>query len=199
MNIHNGCPIPETHSLIGRLPVAQAFPRMFARGAVTTEFDTMGKIRSLSEKEARALELVAAQLTTKEIARELEITPRAVEERLRSAREKLDAPDRRAAARLFLQGGKSCGETTGMPATVEIGDIQAPRSFRDLPDTSIFTLQDSVSRNFAGAEDAPTFLEAFDVRFGMPGRVAAIVLLAAVLGLLGLAAVSIAVTLERMV
>jgi DNA-binding CsgD family transcriptional regulator len=163
----------------------------------TSELDHVGKIGSLSEKETRALELVAAQLTTKEIARELGITPRAVEERLRSARGKLDAPDRRAAARLLLQR-EPCGETTGRSATVATYPFGSPKNLRELPDTSIFTLEDSVSSDFFGADGPPTFLEAFDIRFGKPGRVAAIVLLAMVLGLLGAAAVSIALTLERL-
>lgn len=164
----------------------------------TSELDHSGKIGSLSEKETRALELVAAQLTTKEIARELGITPRAVEERLCSARGKLDAPDRRAAARLLLQREPSCGETTGRSATVATYPSASPKNLRELPDTSIFTLEDSVSSDFFGTDGPPTFLEAFDIRFGKPGRVAAIVLLAMVLGLLGAAAVSIALTLERL-
>ena len=63
----------------------------------------------------------------------------------------------------------------------------------------MFTLEDSVPRGFPSEDQVPTFLEAFDVRFGKPGRLAAIVLLAVTLGLLGAAAVSIAVTLGQIV
>ena len=165
---------------------------------MTSLIDPADNTTSLSQKEMRALELVAAQYTTKEIARDLGISPRAVEERLKSAREKLDAPDRRAAARIFLDRREACGETTGGPTTVDHTRSSLSQSFRDLPDASVFTLEDSVPRGFSGEDDAPTFLEAFDVRFGKPGRVAAIVALAATLGLLGAAAVSIAVTLGQL-
>ena len=154
---------------------------------------------SLSLKETRALELVAAQFTTKEIARELGISPRAVEERLKSAREKLDAPDRRAAARILLEQSDACGATTGGPTTVDWRRPSLPQSLRELPESSVFTLEDSAPQSFSDDQDAPTFLEAFDVRFGKPGRLAAIVLLAVTLGLLGAAAVSIAVTLGQLV
>ena len=153
----------------------------------------------LSQKETQALELVAAQFTTKEIARELGISPRAVEERLKSAREKLDAPDRRAAARILLERGEPCGITTGGPTTVDKSGSSLPQKLRELPDTSVFTLEDSIPLGFPGDDQAPTLLEAFDVRFGKPGRLAAIVLLAVTLGLLGAAAVSIAVTLGQLV
>lgn len=165
---------------------------------MTSELDPEAELAALSPKEAKALELVAAQFTTKEIARELGISPRAVEERLKSARKKLDVPDRRAAARLFLEQRQACGETTGGPATLEFARASAPRRLQDLPDASVFTLEDSMPRGFDGGEDVPTFLEAFDVRFGKPGRIAAIVLLAVILALLGAAAVSIAVTLDSL-
>ena len=154
---------------------------------------------SLSAKETRALELVAAQFNTKEIARQLGISPRAVEERLKSAREKLDAPDRRAAARILLEQGGACGITTGGPTTVDEHHGSLSQGLRELPETSVFTLEDSALQSFSGDDSAPTFLEAFDVRFGKPGRLAAIVLLAVTLGLLGAAAVSIAVTLGQLV
>ncbi len=165
---------------------------------VASEIAPSAETATLSEKETRALELVAAQFTTKEIARELGITPRGVEERLKSARDKLDAPDRRAAARVLLQRQQACGETTGEPTTLEFTPPATARRLRDLPDASVFTLNDSVSRDFEREVDAPGFLEAFDVRFGKPGRVAAIVFVAVALGILGAAAVSIAVTLGQM-
>lgn len=166
---------------------------------MNSTIDPATGVSALSEKEARALELVAAQFTTKEIARELGISPRAVEERLKSARDKLDAPDRRAAARIYLDQREDCGETTGWPPTVDSSARGLPHGLRELPDASIFTLEDSAARIFPGDDPAPTFLEAFDVRFGKPGRLAAIVLLAVFLGLLGAAAVSIAVTLGQLI
>lgn len=165
---------------------------------LTSDLHDLPPHELLSEKEARALELVADQFTTKEIARELGITPRAVEERLRSAREKMNAPDRRSAARLFLQSRETCGITTGGSSTVGNRDRFGSQSLRDLPDSALFTLEDS-SGIFFDKATGPTFLEAFDVRFGKPGRLVAIVLLAAALALVGAAAVSIAVTLGEIV
>lgn len=148
----------------------------------------------LSAKEEHVLRFVAQQFTNKEIARELDISCRAVEERLRSAREKLGAPDRRSAARLFLALSQMCDRTTCGPDTVEFSTVPPEASRQETLKSQRFLLEDVGRGTFESGAAKPTFLEAYDGRFGRIGRLYAVVGLAALVGLLLIAGVAIAVT-----
>lgn len=61
------------------------------------------RLQKLTEKEAEILRLLARGFDIKACAKELAISPNAVTERLRSARQKLGVSSSRAAARLYAQ------------------------------------------------------------------------------------------------
>ncbi|WP_082732632.1 helix-turn-helix domain-containing protein [Sphingomonas sp. CCH18-H6] len=147
----------------------------------------------LSTKEVEVLHFVARQFTNKEIARELDISCRAVEERLKSARDKLGAPDRRSAARAFLALSDTCDPTTCGLDTVEVSSLLPVTPHQEMAASQRFFLADVGSGDFEVGITAPTFLETYDVRFGPMGRLYAVVGLAALVGLLMIAAVAIAV------
>jgi len=63
------------------------------------------RLARLTRRERECLELVARHWRTKEIARQLDLAPDTVDEYVRSAVRKLGAPDRAAAARIWLADG----------------------------------------------------------------------------------------------
>lgn len=77
--------------------------------------DQFGACEALTEKEREALVLVYRNFTSKEIARELNISPRSVNHRIDNARQKLGVATRQEAARLLVEDGESI---TGAPLTV---------------------------------------------------------------------------------
>lgn len=165
---------------------------------VNAESSLRAELSALSSKEQEALELVAQQFTNKEIARNLKISSRAVEERLKSAREKLDAPDRRTAARRYQALRRTCGQTTGEPTTVETSISVWQQSGGDTTASSQFASRDIGSTDFEHGTTDPTWLEAFDLRFGRIGRVYAVVGLSVLLALLLVAGVTIAVVAKML-
>lgn len=154
---------------------------------------------SLTQKEGEALELAAKQFTNKEIARKLEISSRAVEERLRSARAKLKAPDRRSAARRYLSLLEACDRTTCGPSTVDHASNILQRTSQETAYTPPPSLEGSDRTGSDDERGRPTFLEAYDFKFGRVGRVYAVVGLSVLIGLLMIAGVTIAVVARMLV
>jgi hypothetical protein len=150
---------------------------------------------------------VAQQFTNKEIARALNISTRAVEERLRSARLKLRAPDRRAAARIFQALPQTCEESTGGTTTVDTKPAPTQVALpaddpKHVKENKTFTEELQLTQgdplNAPGRPDRLARLEAFDRRFGRIGRVFAILGLAALLAVLLVAGVTIAVVAQML-
>jgi DNA-binding CsgD family transcriptional regulator len=73
----------------------------------------------LSERQRECLELVGQGLTSKEIARKLNLSPSTVDNHVRSALERLSIDDRRAAARILQEQRTPVAQTTGPPQSYE--------------------------------------------------------------------------------
>lgn len=99
----------------------------------------MVEVSSLTEKEREVLRLVGQNYTSKEIARELDISVRAVDHRVENARKKLGNVTRVEAARMLGNDGIS---STGMPFTVPPGRSDSP-SGRGRDEDDISTFRDS--------------------------------------------------------
>lgn len=67
---------------------------------------------SITERQRAVLDLVLEHRTSKEIARELDIAPNTVDQRLNAARNKLNARDRAETARIYGHLLSLCGEST---------------------------------------------------------------------------------------
>lgn len=61
------------------------------------------RFAALSRRERECLRLVAQALSSKEIAARIGLSPHTVDDHLRSAKRTLEAPDRRAAARMLVE------------------------------------------------------------------------------------------------
>jgi hypothetical protein len=144
-------------------------------------------------------------MTSKEIARDLGVAPNTVEKRLLRVRDKLGTIDRNSTARLYADLRKS-GSSDGwekIPPQFLAQDpsayvIAEPKS--DLPKSAVFQLADVLRmEDFADLETpAPKGLLALDHRFGKIWRIAAIPLLALLIGMVLIWALSFARTLTEM-
>lgn len=142
----------------------------------------------LTENERLVLDGLLAHKKSKQIARDLNISVSAAEERIRSARHKLNAPDRSAAVRIYA--GLRAEHRVSVPSFqgVEEYSIRPDELFRELRGGPGFELNDA--QDWAGFNEAyrqpRTLLESFDRVFGWPGRllliVACFVLLCLALG-----------------
>lgn len=92
------------------------------------EMDTSLRSR-LSMRQRQCLELVGQGYTSKEIGRQLGLSPSTVDSHVRSALERLNMSDRAEAARLFQRGHQSSVE----PVPLMRMPDPAPRSLFSLP------------------------------------------------------------------
>lgn len=164
----------------------------------------MQLLDGLTPKQIEVLELLAAHRTTKEIARELDIAPNTVDQRINAVREKWGTTNRKDTVRRYTQLLELCGKTTYGLSRLDPGAPGAEYDGQDLPADPLFVLSDAsaFSRHqewFDQPETAPTGLEAFDTRFGRGGRVAAVLVLALILAMTLASSLAIAEVLARLI
>ena len=180
---------------------------------ITLQDRDLATLASLTPKQLQVLDLVLEHKSSKEIARVLGISPPTVEQRIVAARSKLGASTRGELARAYTQLRASCGDKPGnsLPYEESLYDFSQmadslpfEQNERQAPDfNSIHTLADAGAFHIpAPWDDGPIAikgLEALDQRFGVLGRLYAIIGLAAVLALMFLAMFAIARTLNGLI
>jgi DNA-binding CsgD family transcriptional regulator len=139
------------------------------------------RLEDLTDKEIAVLERLALHMTSKEIARDLDIAPNTVEKRLLRVRDKWRTPDRGSTARLFTELRSEGWER--LPPQILAHDpgehlVAQPRS--GLPQSAVFRLSDVLTADSLGEWDTPPpkGLQALDDKFGKAWRIVAIPLLA---------------------
>jgi hypothetical protein len=110
-----------------------------------------------------------AHKKAKQIARDLGLSFSAVEERIRSGRQKLGAPDRTVAVRLYAAIREDHRNPVPMFEGVESLPFSPEELIRELDGGPPFSIQDSQTWGNWGRRRP--LLETFDERFGMAGRV----------------------------
>lgn len=75
-------------------------------------------LASITDRQRAVLDLVVQHWTSKEIARELDISPSTVDQRINAVRAKLGARDRAETARAYAELNSICGRTIYGPAVV---------------------------------------------------------------------------------
>lgn len=103
------------------------------------------RLDSITDRQREVLDLVVQHWTSKQIARELGISPNTVDQRVNAVRDKLGARDRAETVRMYLQLSQMCGETICGPT--QVGDplssgLSDPQEDLVKP---VFTLKDSAS------------------------------------------------------
>lgn len=76
------------------------------------------RLASITDRQRAVLDLVVQHWTSKEIARELNISPNTVDQRINAVRAKLGAKDRAETARLYADLNNICGRTIYGPAVI---------------------------------------------------------------------------------
>lgn len=153
----------------------------------------------LTEAQIEVYDRVLLHMTSKEIARDLNIAPNTVDQRVKAAWVKLDAHDRASAARKYALLKSICGQTTYGEPAIDFHDKRHEYLDQDLPDGPIFFVEDASSFGSNFVEGQPTVLEALDAKFGPLGRVAAILIAAVVLAVIALVVTAISVALGDLV
>lgn len=103
----------------------------------------MAQLEMITDRQRAVLDLVVQHWTSKEIARELGISPNTVDQRINAVRTKLGARDRAETARLYAELNGICGRTIYGPPVIA-GQPAIPLSRdRDSVIEPVFTLGDS--------------------------------------------------------
>lgn len=100
-------------------------------------------LRSITDRQRAVLDLVLEHRTSKEIARELDIAPNTVDQRLNAARDKLKARDRAETARIYAHLLNLCGETTCGSLVVDSHSTLPVSLNREVEISPVFMLNDA--------------------------------------------------------
>lgn len=122
----------------------------------------------LTENECLVFEQLLVHKKSKQVARDLGLSLSAVEERIRSVRQKLGAADRTVAIRLYAASRDHHRNPVPRFQGVEAAPFSDEELVRELDGGPAFSLRDSQSWGNWG--ERRSLLETFDDRFGMAGR-----------------------------
>ena len=181
-------------------PTAQEEQGNEARPSEAERLAAASILDTLTPAQTAVLERVVRHMTSKEIARELEISPNTVDQRVKASLPKLGARDRSDAARRFLELSSICGRTIYGPSVIDVSSHSLDEALQELPREPHFILEDSQFGSFG--EYGPRgsrLLEVFDYQFGRFGRVALIVIFAVLIAVLALTVISMGTTLNDLV
>ena len=160
-------------------------------------------LAQLTSKQTEVLVLLSHHQTTKEIARELGLSPNTVDQRIMAVRDKWGTSNRKETARLFEEATSICGESTHITLGVDssvtgadtgeiIVDAQAmfvlpkPRRFRPYRDWLDISNRDGAGLGWG------------DDRFGKPGRGVLVFVIAVLISLMLLSSLAVADALQRL-
>lgn len=122
----------------------------------------------LTDNERLVFDQLLAHKKAKQVARDLGLSSSAVEERIRSVRQKLGAADRTAAIRLYASSRSHHRNAVPRYQGVEPAPFSEDELVRELDGGPAFSLRDSQS--WGNWAERRSLLETFDDRFGMAGR-----------------------------
>lgn len=154
----------------------------------------------LTSKQTEVLDLLLRHLTTKEIARELNLAPNTVDQRIASVRDKWGTLNRKDTVRQYTELQAICGKTTygsegiDEASTISVGeDVPSPSEMNlvvDPPSVGPAAHSQSAERTFG--------LQLVDERLGKMGRWALVFIFAATIAVTIAATLAIADSLGRM-
>ena len=164
--------------------------------------DSRARLGRLSAKEREVLDQILLHKSLKVIAHDLGITLSAVDQRLKTARVKLDAADRNAAARTYSALLATCRESTCGFEDMAAWPGQTVPQTSEPPSGSTFMLRDSgtieVPPPWFERGNHRVVSEVLDEKFGNIWRVAAIPVFATTIAVFALALIAIARTLGEL-
>ena len=168
-----------------------------------SDVENEGGYDTLTAKQRAVLDLLVQHQSTKEMARILGISPHTVEQRIKSARSKLGANSRSELARRYEAKRGLYGDSVYRFPDIAEPLVVPHEHERDQPVDPVFTLSDATPFHLAapwhGTPIRPSGLEALDSRFGIAGRIGAIVGFATTIAFFLLAMMAVAETLSRLI
>ena len=158
-------------------------------------------LAGLTAKQREVLDLLIEHKTSKEIARELGISPHTVDQRIQFAKEKLGASSRSEVAQLYRQLVEICGQLTyedsGIAASAAVAD-KAPGTQAG-PLSALRRWERTYPDQLREREsDYPVVPELFEGRYGTLIRLGAIIAIAVFLVFLVLGGLAIFSTLSEL-
>lgn len=96
----------------------------------------------ITVRQREVLDLVVQHWTSKQIARELGISPNTVDQRVNAVRDKLGARDRAETVRIYLLLSNICGRTIYGPATVARPEFLGQSTVQEDDANPVFMLND---------------------------------------------------------
>lgn len=147
------------------------------------ENDAREALGMLTPKHIEVLDLLSEHMTTKEIARRLNVAPTTVDQRISAIRERWGTSNRKATIRLYSELLYICGKTTYDISLVDGDQSEGETDERDARPEPLFSLAASEG-TFLGEEFDELLkadmgaLHRFDVKFGLSGRIGLVVALA---------------------
>ena len=164
------------------------------------DHDPAEVLSGLTPKQVEVLDRLLQHKTTKQIARELNIAPNTVDNRIVAVRDKWRTSDRKATARVYAQLLATCEKSSSGFSPLDADAGPDEELFSDLPGSPIFAVSDvHTFEHFSAINGKWTGLEALDARFGKLGRVGAIVVLALMLAVTIISSLAIAAALGRFI
>lgn len=100
---------------------------------------------SITDRQKAVMDLVLQHRTSKEIARELNIAPNTVDQRINAVREKFGAKDRAETARIYAHLSRICGRTTYGSSVIETTPSHRLPETQDDEIEPVFMLRDSAA------------------------------------------------------
>ncbi|MGB3796268.1 MAG: helix-turn-helix transcriptional regulator [Alteraurantiacibacter sp.] len=155
-----------------------------------TEQKISGAYQSLTTKQKEVLDLLLEHMTSKQIARRLDISHHTVDQRINLAKRKFETHTRSVLATAYRDAKRVYERTVYEPADVEKSALPLNNDEQD--DPSAYTLAKHPEPNRSGYEenveaDYRVVPEVFEGRFGRTLRVVAMLVVALTLVFLGLA------------
>ena len=150
------------------------------------------RLESITDRQREVLDLVVQHWTSKEIARELNISPNTVDQRINAVRAKLGAKDRAETARIYAELTRICGRTIYGPVVIaERADTQLVSDRDDAIDPVITPYYSAPSAPQARDQSLNRVIPEARLKDSKLWRMAAIVLIA--LGIVVIATTILAV------
>lgn len=103
------------------------------------------RLESVTDRQREVLDLLLQHRTSKEIARELNIAPNTVDQRINAVRDKFGAKDRAETARIYARLNHLCGRTTYDPSVVDPTARDNLTTASDDEINPVFMLNDSAA------------------------------------------------------
>lgn len=103
------------------------------------------RLALITERQRAVLDLVVQYWTSKEIARELGISPSTVDQRINAVRDKLGARDRAETARFYAALNSICGRIIYGPPVIASPVVPPVSTAQDDGIDHVFTLSDSAA------------------------------------------------------